>query len=106
MILGHDRLLDGVHAANRRTIPVVTTVDIPRAHTLQPGDFLRRFSRRVFAAHAGRANQMAGIGAGGGKDAFKFQGSHHIRQAGIGIVVKAGRIKGFKSRRQDDRAHL
>jgi len=51
MVFGHHRLFDGVHTTNRGTVSIVAAIDFPGSHTLQPGNFFRMLSNRLFPAH-------------------------------------------------------
>ena len=99
MLLGNDGLFDGIHAADTRTIRVIAVVDIPGAHALEPCNLLWLFMIRW-------PYQVPFKGSGGGEDSFKLHAGNYIWMTGIVIGVIAGRIKGLKAGRQEDRAHL
>ncbi len=41
VFLGNNRLLDGIHTANRRAVAVVAMIDVPGTDALEPGDLFR-----------------------------------------------------------------
>ena len=94
VLLGDDRLLDGVHAADRGTVAVVAVVQIPGAHALEPGDLLGLGVVRG-------PDQVAGKRAGGAQDAFELYAGDDVGIIGIVIGAVLRGIKGFESRRQD-----
>ena len=99
VFLGDDRLLDGVHAADRGAVAVVAVVQVPGAHALEPGDLLGLLVVR-------RPDQMAGEGTGGAQDALKLQAGDHVGIGGVMVGLVLLGIIGREARRQDDRAHL
>jgi hypothetical protein len=99
MLLGDDRLLDGVHAADRGAVAVVAVVQVPGAHALEPGDLQGLLVVRG-------PHQVAGKGPGGAQDALELQAGHHVGIRGIVVGIVLLGIKDRKARRQDDRAHL
>ncbi len=99
VFLGNHGLLDGIHAADRRTIGIVTAVDVPGTDTLEPGDFLGFFVVRS-------PDQMPHGRPGGRKDPLHFDGCDHIGVVGIVIIVKRGRIERFKAGRQNNGADV
>ena len=71
MFFGDHGILDGIHAANRRTITVAAFIGIPGTDTLKPGDFFwLLFIRRPQQAPHGRPRST--------QDAFEFQTGHHV----------------------------
>jgi len=89
VLLGDDRFLDGVHAADGRTVAVVATVQIARTDALEPGD-------------AGRILVVAGPdhvaleGAGGREDALELHGGHDIGPLAVAVGLAVGRVEGVE----------
>ena len=78
MFFGDHGILDGNHAADRRTITVAAPVGVPGTDTLEPGDFFRfLFIRRSRQVPHGRP--------GGTQDALEFQTGHHVGVAAVMI---------------------
>ena len=99
MLLGDDRLLDGVHAADRGAVAVVAVVQVPGAHALEPGDLQGLLVVRG-------PDQVAGKGPGGAQDALELQAGHHVGIGGVVVGLVLLGIIDLKARRQDDRAHV
>ena len=99
MLLGDDRLLDGVHAADRGAVAVVAVVQVPGAHALEPGDLQGLLVVRG-------PDQVAGKRPGGAQDALELQAGHHVGIMGVMIGPILLGIKGLEARGHDDRAHV
>ena len=99
MLLGDDRLLDGIHAADRGTEAVVAVIQVPGTDALEPGDLQGLLVVRG-------PHQVAGKGSGGGENPLKLHAGHHVGEMGVMIGPVLLGIEGRKARRQDDRAHL
>ena len=99
VLFGDDRLLDGVHAADRGAIGIVAAVHVPGTHALKPGDF---FGFLV----VGQAYQVPFRGSGGRQDALHFNGGDNVGQAGVAVVVELRWIKGLESGGEDDGADV
>ncbi len=90
MLLCDNRFLDGIHAANRRAIGIVATVEIPGPHTLEP--------RHLFGFLVIRQpDQVPAGGAGGRQDPFHLHGGDHVGVISIFIGIETGWIEGFET---------
>ena len=99
VLLGDDRLLDGVHAADRGAVSVVALVHVPRADALEPGDFLRFLV-------VGQAHQVAARGAGGRQHALELHGGDHVRELGVVVSVELGGVKRAEAREPEQWSRL
>lgn len=99
MLLGDHGLFDGVHAADRRTIGIVTLVQVPRAHTLEPGDFFWFLVVRT-------SGEVAARGARSRQDTLHLDGGNHIGQGSIAVIIKTGGIERLKTGGEDHRADI
>jgi hypothetical protein len=99
MFLGNDRLLDGIHTADRGAIGIVATLEIAGAHALKPCDLFRFLSVR-------RSDHMAARGTAGGQDSFEFDAGHYIGEIGIPVALHGGRIVRLQAGRENHRAHM
>ena len=99
MLLGDDRLFDGVHAAHGRAVRIVAGVDIARADALQPGDLARFFA--VVGAH-----QVTPVGSRGAQDTLEFEAGYDIGKVQVIVGIELGRVEHVVARSQDHRSHL
>ncbi len=93
------RLLQGEHAAYRGAVGIAGPVDVPGAHALQPGDFLR------FLA-VGGPFQVAHAGAGRAEQPLELHGGDHVGQPAVTGEVKRGRVETGKTGGQHHGADL
>ena len=97
MLPGDDRLLGGVHAADRGAVSPPTGC-IPRAHALDEGDAGGDVAIR-------RALHPPLEGAGSGQDALELDAGHHVGVAPVAILTLQPSIELLETRGQDDGSH-
>ena len=98
MLAGDNRLLGGVHAADRGAIVPAAGL-VPGADALNPG-----YLYRVPAV--GRTLHLALERAGGGKDTLKLQAGHHVGHPAVAILALDGGVKRLKAGSQHHRTDL
>ena len=74
-------------------------MQIPRAHTLNPGD-------SFWLLFVGGPDQMPGQGPRGRKHSLKFKAGDDIRRALVAVDIISLRVKDFTARGDDDRSSL
>jgi hypothetical protein len=100
VLLGDDRLLNGIHAADAGTIGMGAGLGVPGTDALQPGNLLG-------LGFVGRPDEMAPERPGGGEYPLKLQAGDHAGQVAVTIeVIGLFRVKGLKARGQHHRPHL
>jgi len=103
MFFGHNRLLDGIHAANGRAVFVAATVGFSGPDALQPRDLVGLLFCLLFGLFTRWPQQMPSIGSGGRQYTFKFQRGNHIGLAAISIIIDLARVIRPEPRGQNDR---
>src|SRR3990172_2924170 len=98
VLLAHDRLFGGIHAAYGRA-PTVAAGGIPRTDTLYEGNLFWLLS-------VGKPLDMAEIGAGSRKNPFKLDARNDVFVAAETVFAADAGIKNFKARGGDYRAHF
>ena len=91
VLLGDDRLFDGIHAAHRGAVAVVAVIHIPGTDALEPGDLGGFLVVR-------RPDHVAREGPGRGQDPLEFHAGDDIGELGVIIGAVAAGIVGFESR--------
>ena len=99
MLLGDNGLFYGICATNGRTIAFGLCMQIPGAHTLEPGDFLRLFVIR-------KSDKMSLKRTGCRKNSFKFHAGYYIGMSAVSIDITSGWIEGRKAMRKYYRSHF
>ncbi len=99
VLFGDHRLLDGVHTANRGAVGIVTTVQIPGAHALKPGNFLGFLV-------IGWADEMPAVRTRGGQNPLHLQRGNHVGMLGVIVGVEFRWIERLESGSQHYRPHI
>ncbi len=99
MLFGHHGVLDGIHAAHRRTISIAALVIVSGTDALEPRNPFRFcFIRRL--------DQMTHSRAGRAQHAFKFQARHDIGIRSVVVVpFKGGGIVRTTTRTENHGTH-
>ncbi len=95
----HERLLDGIHAADTRAVAVRAPVRAPRSHALQPGDLAGFASVR-------RADEMPHARAAGRQEALVFKAGDDVGDAAVAVKIEARGIEGLEAGGEDDRTDM
>ena len=99
VILGDDRLLDRVHAADRRAVAVAAQVLVAGTDALQEGDLGDRLA-------VGGTDQMALGRSGGRQIALELEGGDDVRHDAVAPDLGRPGIVGLKAGGEDDGADV